>query len=95
MPRVVDSVDGVSHTVPIMQIRAILYLDLTGHDITKPLVKYFTECIYPFTMLAEHEIVRDIKERSCYVVPDFEQELQTAAQSSAMSFPKFTIGNER
>ena len=83
MPRVVDSVDGVSHSVPIMRICAILYLDLTGHDITKPLVKYFTECIYPFTMLAEREIVCDIKKRSCYVAPDFEQELQTAAQSSA------------
>ena len=89
---VVDSGDGVSHTVPVFEgfsvPHAVERMDIAGRVITNYLQKLILEnCAMAFTSSAEMEIVKKIKEDVCYVAQDYDKEKAHADTSSEHDTP--------
>lgn len=84
---VVDSGDGVTHTVPVFEgfsiPHAIEKMEIAGRVITDYCQKLLLEAGHSFTSSAELETVKDIKEKLCYVAADYDAELAAANSSSA------------
>ena len=99
---VVDSGDGVTHTVPIFEgfamPHAIQRLNLAGRDVTEYAIRVFTEGGNVFESSSEKDIVRDMKEKMCYVAQDYDEEMKDTTAHTTYTLPdgtEITMGNER
>jgi len=98
---VVDSGDGMTHIVPVYEGIPLLYssgfMDLGGRELIHYLCHLLTKKGENFQTSAEFEIVRDIKEKLCYVSNDFFNE-NSAESSENYTLPDgniISIDNER
>ena len=69
-----------THFIPIFDgyslPHSIIRLDLAGRNLIEFMMKLLTETGQRFSTTAEKEIVKEIKEKACYVALDFKEELK-------------------
>lgn len=75
---VLDSGDGVSHVIPIsfscLLHHQIKRLDIAGRHITDYLIRLLQLKGYAFNSTADFELIREIKEKYCFVSCDIESD---------------------
>jgi len=95
---VVDSGDGVTHTVPVFEgfsiPHAIHKMEIAGRRITEYCKGLLLEQGLVFNSSAELETVKEIKEKLAYVAQDYEAEL-AAADSSSSQDQTFTLPDKQ
>jgi actin-related protein len=95
---VCDSGDGVSHTIPVFEgfsiPHAVEKMEIAGRVLTDYMQKLLLENGESLTSSAELEIVRDIKEKLCYVAQNYEKE-NGEAQSSSEHDKSYTMPDKR
>ncbi|RIA97220.1 actin-related protein [Glomus cerebriforme] len=100
---VLDSGDGVTHAVPVYEgfalPNAIRRVDIAGRDVTEYLQLLLRKSGYKFTTTAEKEVVRIIKEKTCYVAPNpIKEEKETNGKYDDFTLPDGNVvklGTER
>ncbi|KAH3765752.1 actin, cytoplasmic 1 [Pelomyxa schiedti] len=104
---VIESGGGVTHCVPVFDGCAIPHstvkLEIGGNDLNDHMRRLLeSEHGYSFGTSSEQELVRDMKERLCYVAIDFQSEVKNATQPQAVDVTytlpdgqEIVIGKER
>ena len=103
---VLDSGDGVTHCIPIAHSfllqHQIKRLDIAGRHITDYLIRLLQIKGYAFNSTADFEVVRELKEKYCFVSCDINSDrkldFETTYYNSYTKLPdgrKIRISNEK
>ena len=88
---VVDSGDGVTHIMPIYENYILDHLvrrmDISGRDITEQLVKLLTLAGYTFHKTSDFDVVREIKEKLCFVSANIDLDRRIASETTTYDVP--------
>jgi actin-related protein len=83
---VIDSGYEVTRMIPVYEgytiKNAILSMDVGGKHLTDHLKKLLNEHGHTFNSYKDHQIVRDIKEKLCYVSKDYDYDLASSEPKS-------------
>lgn len=95
---VVDSGDGVTHIVPVYEGFAltnnIRRLDVAGRHLTEYLIRLLQLRGYTFNRTADFELVREIKEKVCYIGYDLALEKKLALETTTVTM-NYTLPDGR
>jgi actin-related protein 2 len=95
---VVDTGDGVTHVMPVWEgfvdPNLIRRLDVAGRHITKNLINLLQLRGYSFNRIADYDVVRQIKEKFCYVALDYETEKRLALETTCL-MEQYTLPDGR
>ncbi|KAM8970900.1 actin, cytoplasmic-like [Sarcophilus harrisii] len=101
---VVNSGDEATYHVAInggyIMSGTIMNLEVSGQDLSTYLMKLLSDKGYSLKTRAEWEMVRDIKEKLCYVALDYREEMDTEESSIQKKYKlpdgrDITVGKER
>mmetsp|Transcript_30564 Transcript_30564/g.33382 ORF Transcript_30564/g.33382 Transcript_30564/m.33382 type:complete len:410 (+) Transcript_30564:45-1274(+) len=94
---VLDSGDGVTHVVPVYEglamPHAIMRMDVAGRAVTHQLQRLLRRSGYSFHTSSELEIVRQIKENSCYIAFNAQKAEEQYLHPSASSATSVTAAS--
>jgi actin-related protein 2 len=95
---VVDTGDGVTHVMPVWEgfvdPNLIRRLDVAGRHVTKYLINLLQLRGYSFNRIADYDVVRQIKEKFCYVALDYEMEKRLALETTCL-MEQYTLPDGR
>ena len=95
---VVDSGDGVTHIMPIAENYLLPHLigrmDIAGRDITEHMVKLLTLRGYVFHKTSDFDVVREIKEKLCFISADIDMDRRIANDTTTYVVP-YTLADGR
>lgn len=85
---VVDSGDGVSHIMAVyegyLQEKLTRRLNVAGRHVTRQLITLLQQRGYALNSTVDFEVVREMKEKLCYIASNFEKEIKLADETCVL-----------